>query len=160
MKRLFAILIALMMVLSLAACGNENPGNTDNPGVSQNGDNGDEGNNGGDEDDWTAGFNLPGLTTPEGCTAELRLYNDKCVIFEKSGSFTEAEVDAFAKQVWDSCMEVSSDGIYVGDAAVTFEESKGSDTYSWSYTNAKGNKTSARIYFGEMDGGKLTFEIY
>ncbi len=154
MKKLFALLLALMMVFALVACGD----NGDNPGTSQGGQE-NPGTQGG-ETDWTAGFNLPGLTTPEGCTAELRLYNDKCVIFEKSGSFTEAEVDAFAKQVWDSCMEVSSDGIYVGDAAVTFEESKGSDTYSWSYTNAKGNKTSARIYFGEMDGGKLTFEIY
>ncbi len=159
MKKLFAILFAAMMLLSLAACGENTDkpsGDTDKPGTSQ----GSENNKGGDEEAWTAGFNLPGLTTPEGCTAELRLYNDKCVIFEKSGSFTEAEVDAFAKQVWDSCMEVSSNGIYVGDAAVTFEESKGSDTYSWSYTNAKGNKTSVRIYFGEMDSGKLTFEIY
>ncbi len=58
MKRLFAILIALMMVLSLAACdlgGNgDNPGNTDNPGTSQ----------GGEENPGTqGGENNPGSNT-------------------------------------------------------------------------------------------------
>ena len=44
MKRLFAILIAAMMLLSLAACGEntDNPsGNENNPGTSQNGENND-----------------------------------------------------------------------------------------------------------------------
>ncbi len=158
MKKLLALLLAVTMIFALCACdlGGKPSDSTPADGTPKE----TQGGSQDGETDWTAGFDLPGLTTPEGCTAELRMYNDKCVTFEKSDSFTEAEVDAFAKQVWDSCMEVSPDGIYVGDAAVTFEERKGSDTYTWSYTNAKGNKVSVRIYFGEMDSGKLTFEIY
>ena len=47
MKKLFALLIALMMIFSLAACGNNNTTDPDkdNPGVSQSGEN----NNGGEE---------------------------------------------------------------------------------------------------------------
>ncbi len=40
MKKLFALLLALMMIFILAACDNgDNPGNTDNPGTSQGGEN-------------------------------------------------------------------------------------------------------------------------
>lgn len=45
MKKLFALLIALMMVISLAACGENTDkpsGDTDKPGVSQSGNNGGE----------------------------------------------------------------------------------------------------------------------
>ena len=47
MKKLFALLLALMMIFSLAACGdnNTNDPDKDNPGVSQSGEN----NNGGEE---------------------------------------------------------------------------------------------------------------
>ena len=43
MKKLFTLLIALMMIFSLAACGDNNTTdpNKDNPGVSQSGENGD-----------------------------------------------------------------------------------------------------------------------
>ena len=42
MKKLFALLLALMMIFSLAACGDNNTTNPDkdNPGVSQSGNNG------------------------------------------------------------------------------------------------------------------------
>ena len=55
MKKLFAFLLALMMVLSLAACGDNNTTDPDkdNPGVSQSGENNDDKggaeNNGGTE---------------------------------------------------------------------------------------------------------------
>ena len=51
MKKLFALLIALMMVFSLVACdlGNTEDPNKDNPGTSQNGG---ENNNGGESIAW------------------------------------------------------------------------------------------------------------
>ncbi len=61
MKKLLALLLALIMVFSLVACDNgDNPGNTDNPGTSQGGQEnpgtqGGEENNGGDTvktSDW------------------------------------------------------------------------------------------------------------
>ena len=57
MKKLFALLIALMMVFSLVACdlGNTEDPNKDNPGTSQNGgenNNGSENNGGGESIAW------------------------------------------------------------------------------------------------------------
>jgi len=52
MKKLLALLLAGLMMLSFAACGtNDNPsGNEDNPGISQSGENND--NQGGETIDW------------------------------------------------------------------------------------------------------------
>ena len=93
MNKLFAILLAVIMMLSLAACGNndDNPSGSENNSVaSQNGSDTSSGsentpgtsqsdNQGGEEnnsdttepeddviEDWTDCFSLPGLTTPEG----------------------------------------------------------------------------------------------
>ena len=56
MKKLFALLLAMMMIFSLAACGDNNTTdpNKDNPGVSQSGEN----NNSGEENKGTGLWNV------------------------------------------------------------------------------------------------------
>lgn len=127
MKRIFALLLALVMCLSLAACGGKDdgktPSNSDTPPSSSQQQeqqpsstpDTDEPDNTSDipvessepaddgEEDWTDFFSLPGLATPEGFTVtyqkwggadEPRICN---VGFEKSGGFTEEEINAFVR---------------------------------------------------------------
>ena len=76
MKKLLAILLAAMMLLSLAACGDNNTTDPDkdNPGVSQSGENNDDG-----QDYENAGFNKA----------------QRKVIAEKIGVTTEGEKVVF-----------------------------------------------------------------
>ncbi len=64
MKKLFALLIALMMVFALVACDNgDNPGNTDNPGTSQGGEE-NPGTQGGEDNPGTQGGEQTAFEAP------------------------------------------------------------------------------------------------
>ena len=107
MKKLFALLIALMMVFSLAACdlGNtENP-NSDNPGTSQSGENNDGGeeNNGGTTYDWpsdissikwTGSGNVVGITEVAGSEhGEVCIYIDVATLDEVGAYISSVDGD-------------------------------------------------------------------
>ena len=108
MKKLFAFLLALMMVLSLAACdlgNNENP-NGDNPGTSQNGG---ENNDGGEENNggttygwpsdissikWTGSGNVVGITEVAGSEhGEVCIYIDVATLDEVGAYISSVDGD-------------------------------------------------------------------
>ena len=69
MKKLLAILLAAMMLLSLAACGDNNTTDPDkdNPGTSQSDNQGGENSDGGEEN-WMDAYKMSNLVIPEGAT--------------------------------------------------------------------------------------------
>ena len=108
MKKLFAFLLALMMVLSLAACdlgNNENP-NGDDPGTSQNGG---ENNDGGEENNggttygwpsdissikWTGSGNVVGITEVAGSEhGEVCIYIDVATLDEVGAYISSVDGD-------------------------------------------------------------------
>lgn len=154
MKKILALLLATMMVFALAACG----GNEETPsgsGEQQSGSTPDNQSSGAEKsDDWTQYFSIPGLTTPDGFTVQsANLYAGigdarfGTVVFEKSGGFTEADIEAFGQMVWDCCMDYSADGIYKttyvegkstkGDAYAAISDTAVSGGYQWKYTDGK-----------------------
>ncbi len=142
MKKILAILLAAMMLLSLAACGDNNKpdADKDNPGASQNGgenNNGEENNNGGesndnggessdnggesqptDEDTFESRMveiALPGLAMPEGCTYEKASQAVfKGAKLTKEAPWTTDEAKAFIRSVWTLCSELTAHGIFDG----------------------------------------------
>ena len=101
MKKLFALLIALMMVFSLAACdlGNtENP-NSDNPGTSQSGENNDGGTTYGWPSDissikWTGSGNVVGITEVAGSEhGEVCIYIDVATLDEVGAYISSVDGD-------------------------------------------------------------------
>ena len=127
MKKLFAILLAAMMVLSLAACGNnETPsGSENNPGISQNGG---ENNNGGDKlntkreeavkqankDNWQQvvkdNFGVT-VTVPDGWTVDIAKYAAGGVTVTFECSSTETEALAFLDGLYAQLKAQAVDGV-------------------------------------------------
>ena len=134
MKKILAILLAAMMLLSLAACGDNTTTDPDkdNPGVSQSGENNDsqggtenqgsEENNGNEtqpaEDTFEnrmAEVGLPGLAMPEGCAYEQA----KSSVFKgakltKEFGWTSDDLKAFIRSAWTRCSELTNAGIFDG----------------------------------------------
>ena len=135
MKKILAILLAAMMLLSLAACGDNNTTDPDkdNPGTSQSGNQGGtenqggENNNGGEnsgngaqttEDTFETRMTevgLPGLAMPEGCAYEQA----KSSVFKgakltKETSWTSDDLKAFIRSAWTRCSELTNAGIFDG----------------------------------------------
>ena len=135
MKKLLALFLAMMMLLSLAACGDNNTTDPDkdNPGTSQSGNQGGtenqggENNNGGEnsgngaqttEDTFETRMTevgLPGLAMPEGCAYEQA----KSSVFKgakltKETGWTSDDLKAFIRSAWTRCSELTNAGIFDG----------------------------------------------
>ena len=126
MKKLLAILLAAMMLLSLAACGDNNTTDPDkdNPGVSQSGEN----NNGGDKlntkreeavkqankDNWQQvvkdNFGVT-VTVPDGWTVDIAKYAAGGVKVTFECSSTETEALAFLDGLYDQLKAQAVDGV-------------------------------------------------
>ena len=173
MKRLFAILIAAMMLLSLAACGDNNTTDPDkdNPGVSQSGENNDgggasnkasAGNLIADDDNqhYDAAEELSGIPNI-GCPEGFSVYKHpsggddlKQVVYKAdSGTVTEDDVANFAAAIWNLCIDVAEDGAMFKYSSVKKEKTGYSDLsdakqddgrYIW-YYEINGNIIKIRI---------------
>ena len=122
MKKLLALLLAGLMMLSFAACGtNDNPsGNEDNPGVSQSGENND--NQGGETIDWPSAASEIEWTGSGkiicaekligSSRGEVEVYIDKATLAEV-GEYIE-KVKAFGISCDDTepALEFDADGLY------------------------------------------------
>ena len=145
MKKLFALLIALMMVFSLVACDTgDNPGpNKDNPGTSQNGgenNNGGESTNNGDNNTETYD-----LTTVAGYLAQ---YGYSESDFSSTKNFTRMKSTSTK-----SSGEIVNVGVYISegltddektawiDNFITLAESKSDDGKVYKYDYFKGIQT-------------------
>ena len=126
MKKILAILLAAMMLLSLAACGDNNTTDPDkdNPGVSQSGEN----NNGGDKlntkreeavkqankDNWQQvvkdNFGVT-VTVPDGWTVDIAKYAAGGITVTFECSSTETEALAFLDGLYAQLKEQAVDGV-------------------------------------------------
>ena len=156
MKKLLAILLAAMMVFSLAACTNndDNPsGSENNPGTSQSDNQGGENSDGGEEN-WMDAYKMSNLVIPEGATVSDPIaYDATNRNIERDTAFTEAEVAAFAQSVLENCnapyttkYDADKDE-YIRVELTNAEDAKGLDEYGWKYEE-DGKIYSIRIYFG------------
>lgn len=134
MKKILALLLAMMMVFALAACG----GGNDTPDPSGNGDNTpssseqqdhtsnadendassqpDKSDNVNSLEDLAEMEGLPGLTSPAGAVYEQGVMG---IVFSKEGGFSKEEKMAYIRSVWDLCKELSPNGIYNNDKLET-----------------------------------------
>ena len=123
MKKLLAILLAAIMLLSLAACGEntDNPsGNENTPGTSQSeGQGGTENQGGEDAKEWNENnwqeflaenFGLSNVSNPGGTVGVVRNASGqiKHIIFDDMPeSFNYEE---YVGQIWDICVGAAKDG--------------------------------------------------
>ena len=147
MKKLFAFLLALMMVLSLAACdlgNNENP-NGDNPGTSQGGEsnNGGENNNNGDNNTETYD-----LTTVAGYLAQ---YGYSESDFSSTKNFTRMKSTSTK-----SSGEIVNVGVYISEGLTEDEKTAWVDSF---ITLVKGKSDDGKVYKYDYFNGIQTDEI-
>ena len=142
MKKLFAILLVTMIMLSLAACGNnETPSDSEVGG-------------GNEKTNWMADYNMSNLVIPDGATVSDPIaYSNTKRDIKRDTAFTEAEVAAFAQSVLENCnapyttkYDADKDE-YTRVELANAEDAKGLDEYGWKYEE-DGKTYSIRIYFG------------
>ena len=155
MKKILALVLAAMMIFSLAACGDNNTTDPDkdNPGTSQSDSQGGTENQGGEEN-WMDAYKMSNLVIPEGATVSDPIaYDATNRNIERDTAFTEAEVAAFAQSVLENCnapyttkYDADKDE-YIRVELTNAEDAKGLDEYGWKYEE-DGKTYSIRIYFG------------
>ena len=142
MKKLIAILLVTMMMLSLAACGNnETPSGSEVGG-------------GNEKTNWMADYNMSNLVVPDGATVSDPIaYSNTNRDIKRDTAFTEAEVAAFAQSVLENCnapyttkYDAEKDE-YTRVELTSAEDAKRLDEYGWKYEE-DGKTYSIRIYFG------------
>ena len=120
MKKLLAILLAAMMLLSLAACGNndDNPsGSENNPGTSQSDNQGGEENKGGEENNGDSlskvlndvGLTLESITPAEGIF-DHTFDGEASKIYFYMEADTKKDAAAYMNKVIDACKAVADGG--------------------------------------------------
>lgn len=127
MKRIFTLLLALALVLSLAACGGgsasstEPPasqGNAETSAAASNAPGGGHvgGNAGNDTGNWQASFGeasgVPGLPAFPDSDVTYDSQNPRTVIFTVSSDISNEAFLSYAREVFTVCQAVSPDGIY------------------------------------------------
>ena len=148
MKKLFALLIALMMVFALAACGNnETPSGSegDKPGTSQGGEsnNGGENNNNGDNNTETYD-----LTTVAGYLAQ---YGYSESDFSSTKNFTRMKSTSTK-----SSGEIVNVGVYISEGLTEDEKTAWVDSF---ITLVKGKSDDGKVYKYDYFNGIQTDEI-
>ena len=148
MKKLFAILLAAMMVLSLAACGNnETPSGSegDKPGTSQGGEsnNGGESTNNGDNNTETYD-----LTTVAGYLAQ---YGYSESDFSSTKNFTRMKSTSTK-----SSGEIVNVGVYISEGLTEDEKTAWVDSF---ITLVKGKSDDGKVYKYDYFNGIQTDEI-
>ena len=148
MKKLLAILLAAMMLLSLAACGNnETPSGSegDKPGTSQGGEsnNGGENNNNGDNNTETYD-----LTTVAGYLAQ---YGYSESDFSSTKNFTRMKSTSTK-----SSGEIVNVGVYISEGLTEDEMTAWVDSF---ITLVKGKSDDGKVYKYDYFNGIQTDEI-
>ena len=174
MKKILALVLAAMMIFSLAACGDNNTTdpNKDNPGVSQSGENNDNksgasnkasgGNLIADDDNpnYDPAEELSGITNigcPEGFTFLKRPSGSsdlECIVYKAdSGTVTEDDVANYAAAIWNLCIDVAEDGAMFKYKSVKKEKTGYSDL-----SDAK-QDDGRYIWYYEVNGGIIKIRI-
>ena len=148
MKKLLAILLAAMMLLSLAACGNnETPSGSegDKPGTSQGGEsnNGGENNNNGDNNTETYD-----LTTVAGYLAQ---YGYSESDFSSTKNFTRMKSTSTK-----SSGEIVNVGVYISEGLTEDEKTAWVDSF---ITLVKGKSDDGKVYKYDYFNGIQADEI-
>ena len=148
MKKLLAILLALMMVFALAACGNnETPSGSegDKPGTSQGGEsnNGGESTNNGDNNTETYD-----LTTVAGYLAQ---YGYSESDFSSTKNFTRMKSTSTK-----SSGEIVNVGVYISEGLTEDEKTAWVDSF---ITLVKGKSDDGKVYKYDYFNGIQTDEI-
>ena len=148
MKKLLAILLALMMVFALVACGNnETPSGSegDKPGTSQGGEsnNGGENNNNGDNNTETYD-----LTTVAGYLAQ---YGYSESDFSSTKNFTRMKSTSTK-----SSGEIVNVGVYISEGLTEDEKTAWVDSF---ITLVKGKSDDGKVYKYDYFNGIQTDEI-
>ena len=148
MKKLFALLLALMMVFALTACGNnETPSGSegDKPGTSQGGEsnNGGENNNNGDNNTETYD-----LTTVAGYLAQ---YGYSESDFSSTKNFTRMKSTSTK-----SSGEIVNVGVYISEGLTEDEKTAWVDSF---ITLVKGKSDDGKVYKYDYFNGIQTDEI-
>ena len=145
MKELFALLLAMMMIFSLAACGDNNTTDPDkdNPGVSQSGENNDdkggtenqggEENNGGNNGDGNT--ETYDLTTVAGYLAQ---YGYSESDFSSTKNFTRMKSTSTK-----SSGEIVNVGVYISEGLTEDEKTAWVDSF---ITLVKGKSDDGKVY--------------
>ena len=141
MKKLLALFIALMMVFSLVACGDNNTTDPDkdNPGVSQSGENnnGGENNNNGGENNNNGDNNTEtyDLTTVAGYLAQ---YGYSESDFSSTKNFTRMKSTSTK-----SSGEIVNVGVYISEGLTEDEKTAWVDSF---ITLVKGKSDDGKVY--------------
>ena len=155
MKKLFALLLALMMIFSLAACGNnETPSGSEGgtPGTSQGGEsnNGGENNNNGGESTNNGDNNTEtyDLTTVAGYLAQ---YGYSESDFSSTKNFTRMKSTSTK-----SSGEIVNVGVYISEGLTEEEKTAWVDSF---ITLVKGKSDDGKVYKYDYFNGIQTDEI-
>ena len=149
MKKLFALLLAMMLAFSLAACGNndDNPSGSegDKPGTSQGGEsnNGGESTNNGDNNTETYD-----LTTVAGYLAQ---YGYSESDFSSTKNFTRMKSTSTK-----SSGEIVNVGVYISEGLTEDEKTAWVDSF---ITLVKGKSDDGKVYKYDYFNGIQTDEI-